>query len=83
MEGEEELGDEEESIKNEEPKYWKLLGTLKNPKSPDPQFLWATVVYDDFEAYLREVLKCSVIIYDVTHDASQERIDEIRRVCDG
>ncbi|CAG7834071.1 unnamed protein product [Allacma fusca] len=67
---------------NDDDKYWKLLGTLKNPNQPDPQYLWATVVTDDFDAYINELLKCSVIIYDITDDSSQERIDEIRKVCD-
>jgi len=48
-----------------------------------PQWLWAIMRTEDYDAYLKEILKCKVIIYDITDDCTQERLDEVRAVCDG
>ena len=85
-EGEEE-SDEDVSEAGESPrskkKTWKVLGTLVDKKLDIPNFLWAVMRLDDYEAYLKEIMKCGCIIYDVTHDQSPERFAEIRQVVDG
>ncbi|CAL8072219.1 unnamed protein product [Orchesella dallaii] len=63
------------------PKYWKILGTLGNPKTTVLPWLWAVMKMDDYDAYLREAVKCGVVIYDIT-EPSQERFEEIRGVLD-
>lgn len=77
-ESEEEPGEEEESGDN----HWKVLGTLHEKKKVVPTFLWAVMRSDDYEAYMKEVLKCGVVIYDITYDQSPQRFAEIRAICD-
>lgn len=38
---------------------------------------------EDYDAYLKEILKCSVVIYDLTDNPTMERFEEVRAVCDG
>lgn len=61
--------------------YWKILGALSNRKTAVLPWLWAIVKQDDYDAYLREAVKCHVIIYDLS-DSSPERFEEVRAICD-
>lgn len=62
-------------------RYWKILGTLANSKTSVLPWLWAIVKQDDYDAYLKEAVKCHVIIYDLS-EANPERFEEVRTICD-